>query len=213
MNDKNVFIYYINLKKIAAIQEANNRLFPFVSKRILEKVNRYYNEMDKIRTMLGEFLVRYSLINDFGVDSCDSELQRTAAGKPIYHNGEICSSISHKEDFVVCAVSKHEVGIDIELIRNSANLGVVNRFFSNKEKTMMFLCSSQDEQAKLFYQLWTQKEAAYKIDNLLLGSEESNLKYQFYNIDISNRYICSLCCSENRIETHIQELFLDNFLV
>lgn len=93
---------------------------------------------------------------------------------------------------MVCAVSKLKVGIDIELIKENPNFGVIKRFFTDEEKSRICACTSREAQARLYYQLWTQKEAAYKIENVVyLNKKSSKSQYEYSEIDVSNSYVCS----------------------
>lgn len=45
------------------------------------------------------------------------EIKRTENGKP-YTEGNVFFSLSHTEDFIACAVSDSEIGIDAERMRS-----------------------------------------------------------------------------------------------
>ena len=73
-------------------------------------------------------------------------------------------SVSHKKNSFLLAFSfECKVGVDLEVFDSRKNtLQIANRFFNEKELTAMKQASSPNEK---FYDLWTKKEAIYKIVN------------------------------------------------
>ena len=82
-------------------------------------------------------------------------------GKPYLQNKrnspEVFFNLSHSGDYVVCAVSEKEVGVDIQKMRAEGIEKLADRFFSVEERRI--LQGRQD----LFYRLWTRKEAYGKL--------------------------------------------------
>ncbi len=71
-------------------------------------------------------------------------------------------SLSHSRTWVVCAVSDHPVGVDIQQCR-SGRSGVAERFFHPDE--VRYLSSlPPDERETAFYTLWALKESYVKAD-------------------------------------------------
>lgn len=81
-----------------------------------------------------------------------AEFSHTTDGVPFIVGSELKISVSHSGEYFVLAVSRHNVGIDIErmLPRNIDRLS--KRFFSDKAIA----------DAEEFYKLWTAMEAEYK---------------------------------------------------
>ena len=210
---KPIYIYYVNLKNNPIPNNVANELLRLTDNTTVNRVKRYYYDADKIRTILGEVLIKYCLAKNFGIELYRATIYRTRMGKPVYAEGNVNFSISHKEDIVVCAVSKLKVGIDIELIKENPNFGVIKRFFSDEEKSRICACTSREAQARLYYQLWTQKEAAYKIENVVyLNKKSSKSQYEYSEIDVSNSYVCSLCHMKNNDNLLIREVFVNDII-
>ncbi len=94
------------------------------------------------------------------------ELELGAKGKP-YLREEDCGAplyfnISHSGSYVVCAISKREVGVDIQEHKSLDYMKTAQRFFAKEEKRVLKDAQPQ-EGLELFYRLWTRKEAYGKM--------------------------------------------------
>jgi len=67
-------------------------------------------------------------------------------------------SISHSGNYVLVAISDHEVGVDIEKLKD-ANLEIAKKYFNDAENAMIF---ASDDPVISFYSIWTLKEAYLK---------------------------------------------------
>jgi len=120
--------------------------------------------------------------------------------KPVLEGTNI--SISHTQGKVAIALSKHKIGIDMEIISEKA-LKVVDKFFDDTSKKYLSILSPIDTTL-----LWTAKEAVYKINNNLISFKndmaitnfESISKFQG-NLVINNEYNCNYFIFENFIVT------------
>lgn len=81
-------------------------------------------------------------------------------GKPYLINSPWHFNLSHSGDYVLCALSRREVGADIQIERKKNVKKIAERFFSEEENRM--LKQSEDENAD-FFRLWTRKEAYGKL--------------------------------------------------
>lgn len=87
------------------------------------------------------------------VGNPEAKIYRTAKGKPYLENGPFVS-VSHTDDLVVVAVSKNNIGIDMEKkdreIKKQEELA--EKYFSQKEKEY----ATTKER---FLEIWTKKES------------------------------------------------------
>ena len=91
---------------------------------------------------------------DFGVDN---------NGKPQINNDiGINYSISHSNNIVICAVSRNNIGCDIEKIKTISS-NIAERFFCEGEKAYLNDFSDSEFENE-FFRLWTIKESYIKID-------------------------------------------------
>ena len=126
-------------------------ILKYLSEEEIAKANRYKIEDDKIRSLLSSYLLKY-VLKDNNVDNYNIIVNEF--GKPYLEGNKFYFNISHSHDFVVCAISNKEVGIDIEKVRPVNEL-VLNKCFTNEEKD--FVKNEQD-----FIKVWTLKESYIK---------------------------------------------------
>ncbi len=124
-------------------------------------------EENRKSTLLGEILARKAISAQTGMSIEEISIIRAENGKPYCENADIHFSISHSYGRVICAVSKENLGADIERLH-----------FAEPHITR-FCCIGSDfdyifgeedreaeeftpEQLVRFYVLWTAKEAYCK---------------------------------------------------
>lgn len=121
----------------------------------IENEKRYseYVDADEIKSNNKPEIIRISLHDALGAadTSLKYDYKYNSKGKPYYVNSDICFSLAHSGDYVVCAVSDENVGIDIEGHRKVKE-SFAEHFFTEQE------CSSIHSEED-FYRLWTFKEA------------------------------------------------------
>lgn len=83
-------------------------------------------------------------------------------GKPYFRDIPLFFNLSHSGDYVVCVVSEHEVGVDIQKQKTVREQQISNRFFHEKEKEWLAGLSAKERTAG-FFCLWTRKEAYGKM--------------------------------------------------
>ncbi len=95
-------------------------------------------------------------------------LEIASKGKPYlktqdcWNNAPLYFNISHSGNYVVCAISGQEVGIDIQEHRELDYMVTAKRFFSMEELSFLEETAHQ-KRLELFYRLWTRKEAYGKM--------------------------------------------------
>lgn len=114
-------------------------------------------------------------------------------GKPMVKNYYV--SVSHKDNYVVAVISKYEISVDIELIKDF-NENVLTYFFTKDE--INYIKNSKNKN-KTFFKLYTKKECILKIinKNILYLKEINALKcskyYSFLHKYINKDYILTFC--------------------
>lgn len=103
-------------------------------------------------------------------------------GKPYLREYPFFFSISHSGDYVLCVLSRQEIGADIQQHRRCDIGRLAGRFFSEREKAALERLSLKGEAQEAFFRLWARKEAYGKLTgggigdgvgvNLLPGEEE-----------------------------------------
>lgn len=144
------------------------------------KAERYHNMEDTVRSIAGGLLIQYAIMQyqsgeirydlsrwivlEYGNILQEilkvQELKYTynKYGKPYLAERDIFFNISHSGDYVVCAVSNKEIGIDIQFLKDMKDMKLAKRFFSKEEVSCLESCSLEDRKFK-FFEMWCKKEA------------------------------------------------------
>lgn len=77
----------------------------------------YYEQNVRVETQLAYALLAKLLWDDMGVRYNASEIIVSKKGKPQHRSRSYYFSYAHTKDFVACAVSEHDVGLDLEQSR------------------------------------------------------------------------------------------------
>jgi len=151
---------YLSKIDLSLSQDTYNDLLQIISKENREKCHRFKFKEDALRTLYGELILRHVLVRQFFFKNEEIEILKSDEGKPYVKNFPIHFNISHAGDFVVCAFSEQEVGIDIEQIKE-VDLDLAKRYFCQSEYEDLF---SQNVSHRLdyFFSLWTLKESYMK---------------------------------------------------
>lgn len=122
-------------------------------------------------------------------------------GKPYFENIPLFFSISHSGEYVLCAVSRRELGADIQKIQSADVLKLAKRFFSESECRTLEGCESHRERQRLFFGFWTRKEAYGKLTGEGLAatlredmrSAEEQREVEWMNVSPPEGYALAVC--------------------
>lgn len=130
-----------------------------------ERIRRLQKEEDRRRSLLATRLV-YRLLAENGY--ADSTLENAPDGRPFLSGCPLQVSISHCDEGVVCAVSPHAVGIDLERLR-PVPLSLIRYVCTEEEQRYILESDFTAEDgtvdgaaAHRFWSVWTAKEAYFK---------------------------------------------------
>lgn len=162
--DNNVYVYLAKVKDMEeytrCIELGDKDIFD-ISKKSLESVSALV-------------LLKYAVKDIWGIEEDFSTFKVSENGKPYVDDYNF--SISHSGALVCVAISKQEVGVDIECSTTPRNwLGLRRRVLTQKEKEEV------TEDSKSMTEIWTKKEAVFK----LLGDKV----FSPSKIDIEGYYI------------------------
>jgi len=135
-------------------------LLQYLSKENIERFHKFHFIKDSLRTLCGEIIVRAVISKQFDIKNDQIKIEKNFYGKPYIPNLPIHFSISHAGDWVVCAFSTRNIGIDIEQIKD-IQLDIAERFFSREEYNFL-MEKEESERQESFYDLWTLKESYIK---------------------------------------------------
>jgi len=92
---------------------------------------------------------------------------------------ELQFNVAHSGDFVLIAVSKTAVGVDIEQIKPDRAYKMIARRFFSEWETAVFNTIPAANQAQAFYHCWTRKEAYLKGIGTGLTTELDSFDVEF----------------------------------
>ena len=158
-------IWRADLQPAAQDQALVNRLQQLLSDDERARAERFYFEKDRLRFTLARgglrmILSRYLNLSPAALQFAYGPVQKPTLAYPVE---PLCFNLSHSQDLALYAVAwNHEVGIDIEQLRNDCDYeGIAGRFFSTQEQQELAQLSP-DLQIQGFFNGWTRKEAILK---------------------------------------------------
>lgn len=119
----------------------------------------------------------------------------TGAGKPSVEGYPFHFSLSHSGEYVLLAVSSHEIGADIQKIVKMDTERLAKRFFTPDEQKEI---DGSDNPGETFFSVWTRKEAYAKYTGegmaRMLGCEQNrNEMMVCINIQAPAGYAAAVC--------------------
>jgi 4'-phosphopantetheinyl transferase len=136
------------------------KLKTMVSEEKRKRISRFKFASDAYRTLLADIVLRYELCAKLQMRNDELRFVTNPFGKPFLDNvPSLMFNLSHSGDWVVCALDREPVGIDIEQIR-PIDLDIAERYFSELEYQDLM---SEKDRIKYFYDLWSLKESYVKM--------------------------------------------------
>ena len=165
-----------------------------------EKALQYKKLDDRKRSVLAFVLLQRALRDEYGITEVP-EFVYNEFGKPSLPNLPIHFSLSHCKDAVACAVSDHNIGIDVESIV-PYNPDVARRVCTPAELEMLEKSTNKDVD---FIKIWTMKEAISKYEGMGLSLAFAKIEKQNYwtKTMICKNFKCilSICTDFNNTTT------------
>jgi len=144
-----------------------DRYLPLLTPDEHERMARLIFDRDRQRFLLTRALVRTMLSRYAPVAPADWRFSANVHGRPEIVDRpagvpDLRFNISHTEGLIACAVTiGHEVGVDVEHIGRRLTRDVPARFFAPGEVAGL-RALPENEQARVFFDYWTLKEAYIK---------------------------------------------------
>jgi 4'-phosphopantetheinyl transferase len=131
----------------------------------LVRADRYHSVSDRNIYTAAHALLRFMLSEATGIPTT---LWRFATGEfgkpqlaPDFRGCNLRFNISHTRGLVACAIARHEVGVDVERSDRKIDLDIARHYFASEEVRLM-RAFPRIEQEKVFFRLWSLKEAFIK---------------------------------------------------
>lgn len=185
----NLKLYFCNISDISASELTE--WFGKMSSERKEAVRKLRIPHKQKLKIAADNLCRNAISDFCGIAPDKIRFGVTENGKPFAKEIDVQFNISHSGDFVVCAVSDKEIGIDIEKIRD-INPRITRKFSDEKERIYI------DSHKNGLFEIWTLKEAYFKCIGTGLCANIKNVSF-----DINNKKIT---CSEKGFECLFHEV-------
>ncbi|WP_291560032.1 MULTISPECIES: 4'-phosphopantetheinyl transferase family protein [unclassified Clostridium] len=186
------------------------------------KIEKFINKKDKIRSLIGEVLIRTIIAEELDITNKCLKFERNQYGKLyLKDHPQFNFNISHSEEYVVCAIDNKPIGIDVEMIKHIEYKEIAKSFFTTGEFGYIV---NQDLNFQLnkFYEIWTLKESYIKCcgqglsiplksfsiqvdqnENIKVISNNKCKEYKFKILDIEPGYKLAVCSLNKEISSNI----------
>lgn len=213
-------IYAVRILDIS--EEKVDKLCLLIDSDKKYKIKKFINKKDKIRTLIGEILIRTIIVEKLKISNKNIKFNKNQYGKPYlkdYPNFNF--NISHSGEYVLCAVDNKPVGIDVEEVKHIEYEEIAKSFFTVKE---FYYIVNQDFNFRLnrFYEIWTLKESYIKCcgqglsiplksfsievdqyENIKVISNNKHKEYTSKIFDIDVGYKVAVCSLNKEIYNNI----------
>ncbi|CAD5901757.1 putative 4'-phosphopantetheinyl transferase gsp [Carnobacterium maltaromaticum] len=153
-----VSVYYMDIGSVKIDQLLSNFAY-LISNERLKKMKSFKFEEDKIRSLVAELLLVKALKKEPFFNYEKIRYRYNDFGKPFLIDFSKKFSLSHSGNYVLCAVSDHNVGVDIEKI-NRCTKELVELF--HIEEIKKFKTIPDQKKDIIFFDLWSKKESYVK---------------------------------------------------
>jgi 4'-phosphopantetheinyl transferase len=131
-----------------------------------QRARRFHLERDRRRFVAGRGTLREILTALLGINPRSLAFSYGEFGKPQIAAPAAARSLhfnlAHSDSIAVCAIAKHELGVDVERIRAMDDAEqIASRFFSPRERRCL-LALPTEQRREAFFNCWTRKEAYLK---------------------------------------------------
>ncbi|SEL55003.1 4'-phosphopantetheinyl transferase family protein [Nitrosovibrio tenuis] len=128
------------------------------------RTHRFRFERDRVRFVLGRASLRCLLAQYTGSDPALIRFKQNHYGKPFlqYPPSSVQFNVTHSGDCIVHAITHGtEVGVDVEVIRDSVGLASISSYFTAGEQGWLH-AADPEERNTVFFTFWICKEAYIK---------------------------------------------------
>jgi len=128
------------------------------------RANRFHFDRDRVRFVIGRASLRCLLARYTGSDPALIRFKQNQYGKPFlqYPHSSVQFNVTHSGDCIVHAIARGtELGVDIEVIRDSVGLTSISSYFATGEQAWL-LAADFRERNIAFFIFWICKEAYIK---------------------------------------------------
>lgn len=135
--------------------------FVHIEKTRLRRIVSFSNEIDSIRSIIGEIYIRKYVADHFGLKPRQISISTNAFGKPFIADlPDFHYNIAHSGDWIVVATGNMPLGVDVERIHSFEPFSL-DCVFTPEERDYITEGGDQSR-VKRFFEMWTLKESFVK---------------------------------------------------
>ena len=144
-----------------------DRLASVLSVDEVARANRFRFAQHRRRFIVARGILRQLLGNYLDIEPKDIQFYYGDRGKPYLKEKDklipLQFNLSHSQEYALYGFTYYyPIGVDLEYLREMSDIiKIARRFFSNREYELL-MKATEEARAKLFFQLWTAKEAYLK---------------------------------------------------
>ncbi|MBR3693998.1 MAG: 4'-phosphopantetheinyl transferase superfamily protein [Erysipelotrichales bacterium] len=193
-------ILYDNINHYS--QEEYNEFLKLIRQDKRERIAKILHKEDQYRSILGEILL-IKLLKEFNIEYNSIHITTNQYGKPYIQDLDVYYSISHSHEYVICAISNKEIGIDIEKIRHIAPVTLKQYATTNE---IEYITSIDKLYERRCFEIFTLKESYFKcmgcdlreILNVEFHISNDSIQcshtgYSFNLVDTIDGYVIVIC--------------------
>ncbi|HEY6011810.1 MAG TPA: 4'-phosphopantetheinyl transferase superfamily protein [Nitrospirota bacterium] len=171
ISDSSVHLWWISLKDQSSYK---SEYVQCLSGEEKERAGRFHFEKDRERYLISHGILRRILASYTGKEPRSLRFRTDTLGKPEIERGPgepmISFNLSHSADMMLLGVARdRRIGVDVELISPRIDfLRIAERYFTTEEAGLIREAPIE-RQMKLFFAIWTNKEAYLKALGCGLG--------------------------------------------
>lgn len=142
-----------------AKEDVNSLEFYFdkLEKQRIEYILKKNRAEDKARSLGASYLLLFALEKEGILLDKLPDFSYTQNGKPYLEEyPDVYFNISHAKNIITCVISRYEIGVDVEYVREIGK-SAIKRVFTENER--QFVRESKEE----YIRFWTMKEAWVKL--------------------------------------------------
>ena len=215
-------LYIVELTKNYYLE--NKELINCVSEERKNKIKSFKFTEDSNRALIAALISRYAVIKETGLKNDELVFDKNDYGKPFLSNitnENTYFNLSHSGNYVVCLIDKNECGVDVEK-QHERYIDIASSSFHEEDVKEINKCVNKEEKIKMFFKIWTIKEAYLKKlgvglsknmnsfyvrfnDNIqVIDFEGESKKHNIYTLETRDKYSIS-CISDNKVKVHYMD--------
>lgn len=143
----------------------------------VERYRRFVRPERQRQFLIGRLLLRHALGNLLGVHPQAISLTERPGLAPLlnWESSPHGFSLSHSGPWIACAVSAQTaLGLDIEMMDSQRDLVALGEQVFDAAEAAAISALADDVRAAAFYELWSRKEASYKLASTSTTGMEEN---------------------------------------